>query len=70
MEIHWGSCSCRTSSFVTPLCNLSAAISGPTPASRSTYVAVQRGDIDIPLGGLQMPAPQPRAHKGNNLRHV
>ena len=34
------------------------------PASRSTYLAVQKGDSDIPLSGLQKPAPQPRAHKG------
>lgn len=37
---------------------------GLTPAPRSTYVAVQKGDIDIPISGLQKPAPQPRAHKG------
>ncbi|XP_074593207.1 uncharacterized protein LOC141848957 isoform X2 [Brevipalpus obovatus] len=35
----------------------------PTPASRSTYCAIQRGDMDIPLSGLQKPAPAPRAHK-------
>lgn len=34
------------------------------PASRSTYIAVQKGDTDIPFSGLQKPAPQPRAHKG------
>jgi len=31
------------------------------PASRSTYIAVQKGDSDIPLTGLQKPAPQRRA---------
>lgn len=30
------------------------------PASRSTYIAVQKGDSDIPLTGLQKPAPQRR----------
>ncbi|XP_015794643.1 uncharacterized protein LOC107371164 isoform X2 [Tetranychus urticae] len=37
--------------------------SAPNPASRSTYCAIQRGDMDIPFSGLQKPAPAPRAHK-------
>ncbi|RWS30325.1 sorbin and SH3 domain-containing protein 2-like isoform X28, partial [Leptotrombidium deliense] len=41
----------------------------PTPASRSTYCAVQRGDIDIPFGGLQKPAPQPRSHKDSKHKY-
>lgn len=39
----------------------------PEPAARTTYVAVQRGDSDIPLSGLQKPAPAPRAHKGKPM---
>ena len=39
----------------------------PEPVSRSTYVAVQRGEGDIPLSGLQKPAPSPSAHKGKLL---
>ncbi|CAG2165350.1 unnamed protein product [Oppiella nova] len=35
---------------------------GLSPTSRDVYLSVQRGD-DIPLTGLQRPAPQPRAHK-------
>lgn len=37
----------------------------PTPATRSTYCAIQKGDMDIPMHGLQKPAPAPRAYKGN-----
>ncbi|RWS09395.1 uncharacterized protein B4U79_04172 [Dinothrombium tinctorium] len=44
--------------------------SAPTPASRSTYCAVQRGDIDIPISGLQKPAPQPRSHKGTHVNNI
>lgn len=41
----------------------------PEPATRETYVSVQRGDSDIPLAGLQKPAPHPRAHKGTTHLH-
>ena len=34
------------------------------PVSRSTYMAIQRGDTDIPFSGLQKPAPLPRARRG------
>lgn len=42
----------------------SGSSSSSEPASRSAYIAVQKGDTDIPLSGLQKPAPQPKAHKG------
>lgn len=38
------------------------------PASRSTYIAVQKGDSDIPISGLQRPAPPPQAHKDSPHR--
>ena len=41
-----------------------ASSSSSEPAPRSTYIAVQKGDTDIPLSGLQKPAPQPKAHRG------
>ncbi|XP_054167060.1 uncharacterized protein LOC128964485 isoform X2 [Oppia nitens] len=41
---------------------------GLSPTSRDVYLSVQRGD-DIPLTGLQRPAPQPRAHKHPNYNN-
>jgi len=46
-----------------------ASSSSSEPNARSTYIAVQKGDTDIPLSGLQKPAPQPRAHRGMYFLH-
>lgn len=44
--------------------------SSSEPAPRSTYIAVQKGDSDIPLAGLQKPAPQPKAHRGKHFNSM
>lgn len=46
--------------------NVNCTCTAPTPASHSTYCAIQRGEMDIPLSGLQKPAPAPHSHKGNH----